>query len=167
MLTGYASEPLDVRVREALVQELLARFVLTIVVLGSRVGVYVDRSRLLWTVASVELIKDEAHVGAAGLCRAAADACEGVCGVIDRGEAVAVCAGHGGKGEGFAVSVHGCKHGVVRSVGGVDVAGAPQGAEDAHGHLSLSDDAMQDALPILSCVGALTDEKFVSGQVLC
>ena len=85
----------------------------------------------------VELIKDEAHVGATGLCCAAAAACEGVCSVVHGGEAVALCAGHCSEGEGVAVSVHGCEHRVVCSVCGMDAAGVPQGTEDPFGTFAL------------------------------
>ena len=65
----YASEVFDVCVGKSLMQEHAVGFVLTIVILGSRVGVYVY-------VAVVDLVKDKAHVGATGLCCATVAACE-------------------------------------------------------------------------------------------
>ena len=105
----YAGEAFDVCVGKSLMQEHAVGFVLAIVTLGGRVGVYVY-------VAVVYLVKDEAHVGATGLCRATVAACEGVCSVVYGREAVALCAGHCGEGEGVAASVHGCKNGVVCGV---------------------------------------------------
>ena len=116
---------------------------------------------------TVKLVKDEAHVGATGLCCAAVAACEGVCGVVYRGEAVALCAGRCGEGEGVAVLVHGCEHGVMCSVCRVGVAGAPQVAEDAQWHLCLHDDTTQHTLPKLPGIGALADEELVLSGVLC
>ena len=130
----YAGEAVDVCVGKSLMQEHAVGFVLAIVTLGGRVGVYVY-------VAVVYLVKDEAHVGATGLCRATVAACEGVCGVVYRREAGALCAGHCGEGEGVAASVRGCKNGVVCGVCRVGLAGAPQGAEDAHRHLCFGDHA--------------------------
>ena len=100
-LRSAASSVFDVCVCKPFVQEHPVGLVLAIVMLRSRVGVYID-------VTVVDLVKDEAHVGVTGLCRAAVAACEGVCSVVYGREAVALCAGHCGESEGVAVSVCGC-----------------------------------------------------------
>jgi hypothetical protein len=102
----YAGEAFDVCVGKSLMQEHAVGFVLAIVILGGRVGVYVY-------MAVVDLVKDEAHVRATGLCHATVAACEGVCSVIYRCEAVALCAGHCSKSEGVAAFVYGCDDGVA------------------------------------------------------
>ena len=127
---------------------------------------HVDMNRLLRSVVMVELIKDEAHVGTTGLCCAAAEACEGVYGVVHRGEAVALHAGHRSEGKGFAVPVPGREHRVVCSMCSADAAGVPQGAEDTHRYLCLCDDATQHALSKLPCIGVLADEELVPSGVL-
>ena len=128
---------------------------------------HIDMIGFSQSMVIIKLIKDKAHVGATGLCCAAAAACEGVCSVVYRGEAVALCAGHCGESEGVAVSVHGCEHRVMCSVCCVGVAGMPQGVEDTHQHLCLCDDTMQHALPKLLGIGALADEELVLSGVLC
>ena len=75
----YAGEAVDMCVGKSLMQEHAVGFVLAIVTLGGRVGVYVY-------VAVVYLVKDEAHVGATGLCCATVAACEGVCAAVNGGE---------------------------------------------------------------------------------
>ena len=155
----YTGEAFDVCVGKPFMQEHPVRFVLTIVMLGSRVGVYID-------VTVVDLVEDEAHVRAAGLCCATVAACEGVCSVIYGREAVALCAGHCGKSEGVAVFVYSCENGVVCGMCCVGVVGAPQGVEDAHRHLCFRDHATQHTLSKLSGIGVLADKELVPGGVL-
>ena len=65
------------------------------------------------------------------------------------------------------MSVYSCENGVMHGVCCVGVAGTPQGAEDAHRHLCLCNDATQYVLSKLSGIGALADEELVPGRVLC
>ena len=90
-----------------------------------------------------------------------------MCSVTYGHEAVALHAGHCGESEGVAVSVHGCKYGVVGGMCCVGVAGAPQGAEDAHWHLGLCDDTTQHTLSKLLGIGVLAHKELVLNGVLC
>ena len=161
MLTAYACESFDVHMCEALMQELSVGLIFAVSLFGGRVCVHVDAMFL------VELVEGETHVGTTRLSCAAAAACEGVCAAVNGGEGVASCAGRGHEGEGVAVSVHSREDRVVCGMDGVEAASVPQGAEDAHRHLSLRDDATQYALAHLFSARALADEEFVSSRVAC
>ena len=62
------------------------------------------------------------------------------------------------QGEGLAMPVYSGEDGVVCGVRGIDAAGVPQGTEDPHRYLCLSNDTTQYALPELLGIGALALE---------
>ena len=161
MLTAYACESFDVRMCEALMQELSVGLIFAVSLFGGRVCMHIDAMFL------IELTEGETHVRTTHLSCAAAAACEGVCAAVNGGEGVALCAGCGHEGEGVAVSVHSREDGVMCSMDSIKAASVPQGVEDAHRHLSLHDDTVQYMLAHLFSAGVLADEEFVPSRVAC